>query len=162
DLPQPVVADEAVVKHVDLPPRGARVGVADHGQLGAADKGFEAAGHHLDYGIERQVVVQDAVAQTLGPHQLHGLPHARLALVDRAGDLDHAVVGEEVDHVVPHAHVDIIAIGVLDVADVVLVVQRRHALRQRGDGGAAGRRGSYRLGDRDPGLVDGEVIGNDR
>src|SRR5690606_2927323 len=47
------------------------------------------------------------------------------------GNLEGAVLGEQVAHVVPHLSVDIVAVDVLEIADFVLGVEHRDAL---GDG----------------------------
>ncbi len=67
-------------------------------------------------------------------HSLHRLAHA-LGAFERAYalDLDDGVRREQIDDVVPHLAVDVVAIRVLQVANQVFVVEAIDLLQQRGE-----------------------------
>src|SRR5690606_1220805 len=88
--------------------------------------------------------------------------YTRLAAEKTAGDLDHAIVGEQVDDVVPHPTMDIVGESVLQVADVILIVERANPLGKRRDVGTGVGSGPDGIRNRDAGLVDSEVIGDNR
>ena len=61
-------------------------------------------------------------------------PDAREALID--ADVSHferSVAGEQIDGVVPHLPVDVVAVRVLQIGDLVLVVHRLDASVERGE-----------------------------
>ncbi len=130
-LPHPVFLDEAVVEDVDLPMRLAGFSVADHGQFEAAHARFASARQDLRDIVEQQVVVQHPGLQARRPHALHHLAHAAGAGIDaHAPDLGHAVTGEQVGDVVPHPAVDVVVVGGLQVAHLVLVIEHPDTLLQ--------------------------------
>jgi hypothetical protein len=102
------------------------------------------------------------VAEPCRAHGGEPVAHARLAAIDGSGHFDGAVVGEHVDHVIPHLAVDVIAERGLEVADGVLVVEPPNAGREPGERGLGCRRLALGRDDRHSGLVGGEVVGHDR
>src|SRR5690606_21674629 len=115
-LPEAVLLDEAVAEDRDLPVRRAGRLVAEHAELDAAAHGLAAAGQHLDDRVEDRPVVELAVLQAGRAHALERAADA-VAAAEHADavDLDDAVGRKEIDDVVPHLAVDVIAVGVLQV-----------------------------------------------
>ena len=59
---------------------------------------------------------------------------AREAFVDaHVGQFEDGITGEEIACVVPHLPVGVVAVGVLQVGDLVLVVHRLDASVERGE-----------------------------
>ncbi len=95
-------------------------------------------------------------------HALQRLADA-LAFIDAdAADLVHALRGEEIGDVIPHAAIDVVAIGRLQVAHQALVIHHCDALFELLQRGLACGCLAHGRRNRDAGLIGSEVIGKDR
>ncbi len=141
DAPDAAALHIEVVEHHHRPERRPIV-LADHAQLQAAGAGVLAVRVQGHDRVGLDAVVHLAVAEPLGAIPLERPPYADGAeVIADAGDGKRRVRLKQVDHVVPHLAVDVVAIGVLEVPDGVLVLQRLHA---RGEGTGRGAAGGGR------------------
>ncbi len=122
---------EAIAEHADLPARRPLVGVPDHAEIDPTGERLVPAGQHLHHRVEQRVVVELPLGQACGARFLHELSDASRA-VKRANTLDvrGRVFGKEVDDVVPHLAIDVVAVRVLQVTHRVLVIQTIDLLQQ--------------------------------
>ena len=94
------------------------------------------------------MIVELPACETGGPVAFERAADVRGTVVDAdAADLEHAVGREEVGHVVPHLAVDVIAVGVLQIARLVLGVEGVDPLLEAGDRGLRFRRRTERWRD---------------
>jgi hypothetical protein len=102
-------------------PFGAAADFARHPEIHAARLGAQAVAGHGHVRLHVDVVVDLAFAQPRGAELLEPAADAVAADVNAAlADLHRAAVGEEVCDVVPQLAIDVVAVGVLQVQDVVL------------------------------------------
>ncbi len=107
------------------------------------------------------MLVDLAVAQTRRPFALEHAADPRLAAPDTdAGDLDRAIGGEQVGDVCPHLLIDIITVGILQVADEILVAHSRQPPFDRGRGIGRARRRFGEQRDRHAGFGGRIMVGN--
>src|SRR4029450_10748913 len=94
------------------------VGLAQQAQFNAARMRFTTARSEAHYGVELQSVIQHAMRQSCRPHALHRFAYAGSALVNtNTAYFIHALGSEQIGDVVPHASIDVIAIGRLQIAN---------------------------------------------
>ena len=163
DLPHAAFLDEAVAEGGDFPPALLLVRFAQHAEFDPARPRLVATGRDLDGDVELDPVVELAVPEPGRAHRLEPAADARLAAPHAlAADFDDALVCKQIDDVVPHLAVLVEAVGRLEVADAVLVVEAVDPLLERGERRRALGRGADCGRDRNAGRIDGVVTRNHR
>ena len=140
ELPDASLLHELVL--VDrLAPQRAATGRPRHADLGAARASGAAVGQHGHDGLQVDVIVDLAFGESRRTERVQPAADARPPCVDaRETQLHRAVRGEQIRDVVPHLPIDVVAVRVLEIADLDLVAQSlgtrgeiRHLRRQRGE-----------------------------
>src|SRR5690606_17185028 len=132
-------------------------------ELDAARECFVTAGGDRHGNVELQAVVELAVRETRGADAFEPATNAGRAAPDAlAADLDDAVFGEKIHHVVPHLAIGVVAVSRLQVTYAVLVIQRGDAGLQRSERRIGLRRRTGRRRNRNAGRLDREMLRHHR